>query len=264
MNKIDFKLYWKILQFNFSKFSMHPTEFMAYMVSRSIDLFLLGVFWYVVSFENPSLNFKSLLSYFLIMDGLRNIMYSYETRLSKYFQEIIQNGDISNYLIKPLKIIPYLTFSFTGENWVNHVLSFIMITVGLFILPVTNFLNIVFCLLFVITGTIIALNLNILVGCLSFYSPNADGMRNGINHVLRILSGSLIPIYLLPLLFKNILLLTPFPAIAFLPVYVLQTNLPLNTVLYYFSITVFWSIFLTIITNKIWGKSLKEYESVGQ
>jgi hypothetical protein len=69
-----------------------------------------------VSFENPSLNFKSLLSYFLIMDGLRNIMYSYETRLSKYFQEIIQNGDISNYLIKPLKIIPYLTFSFTGEN----------------------------------------------------------------------------------------------------------------------------------------------------
>jgi hypothetical protein len=50
------------------------------------------------------------------MDGLRNIMYSHETRLSKYFQEIIQNGDISNYLIKPLKIIPYLTFSFTGEN----------------------------------------------------------------------------------------------------------------------------------------------------
>jgi ABC-type uncharacterized transport system permease subunit len=40
--------------------------------------------------------------------------------------------------------------------------------------------------------------------------------------------------------------------------------LPFNTVLYYFSITVFWSIFLTIITNKIWGKSLKEYESVGQ
>jgi ABC-type uncharacterized transport system permease subunit len=126
-----------------------------------------------------------------------------------------------------------------------------MITVGLFILPVTNFLNIVFCLFFIITGTIISLNFNILIGCLSFYSPNADGMRNAINHILRIVSGSLIPIFLLPLLLKNIILLTPFPAIAFLPVYILQTALPFNTVLYYFSITVFWSIFLTIITNKI-------------
>jgi ABC-2 type transport system permease protein len=126
-----------------------------------------------------------------------------------------------------------------------------MITVGLFILPVTNILNIVFCLLFVVTGTIIALNFNILVACLSFYSPDADGIRNAINHMLRILSGALIPLYLLPVFFKNILFLTPFPAIAFLPVYILQTPLPFNTVLYYFSVTVFWSIVLTIITNRI-------------
>jgi ABC-type uncharacterized transport system permease subunit len=57
-----------------------------------------------------------MLSYFLIVDSFRNIMYSYENRLSKYFQEAISSGDISNYLIKPVKIIPYFISNFTGEN----------------------------------------------------------------------------------------------------------------------------------------------------
>ena len=95
---------------------MYPTEFIAYLGSRFIELFLLGIFWYAVSLANKSINFKLMLSYFLIADGFKSIMFSFETRLSKYFQDIIQNGDFSNYLIKPVKIIPYIVCSFTGEN----------------------------------------------------------------------------------------------------------------------------------------------------
>jgi len=264
MNTQNLKLYWKVIRFNFSKFSMYPSEFIAYLLSRFIDLSMIGIFWYVVSLANPTLiNFKTILAYFLIMDGLKNIMYSYESRLSKYFQEVIENGDLSNYLIKPISIIPYLTFSYTGGDWINYIYSFFIIVAGFLIMPFPSLINIFFCLLFMVTGTIIALNINILIASLNFYNPNADGIRNGINHILRIFSGSMMPISLFPSILKNILLLSPFPATAFMPVYILQTKLPLNTVLQYFLITVIWSIILTILTNKIWNHSLKHYESVG-
>ncbi len=264
MKKLDLKLYWKVISFNFSKFSMYPSEFIAYILARFIDLFMLGIFWYVISLANPSLvNFRLILSYFLIVDGLRNLMYSYDTRLSKYFQDIIENGDISNYLIKPVDIIPYLTFSFTGENWLNYIYSVLVIIIGFFLMPLPSLINIFFCLLFVIPGTIIALNINILIASLNFYTPDADGIRNGLNHVLGLITGAVIPISLFPTLLKNIILLTPFPAMAFLPVYVLQNKLPIPTVLWYLSISIIWSIILTITTNKIWKHSLKQYESVG-
>lgn len=263
MNKINFKLYWKVIQFNLSKFTMYPTEFIAYLGSRFIELFLLGIFWYAVSLANPSINFKLMLSYFLIADGFKSIMFSFETRLSKYFQDIIQNGDFSNYLIKPVKIIPYIVCSFTGENWINHLYSYVVIALGLILLPVYSFTSICFCILFVILGSIIAININVLIACLTFYTPDADGIRNAINHVLRITSGALIPIYMFPSVLKNILLLSPFPALAFLPVYILQTPLAINVILYHLIVTLSWSIILTYITNKIWVKSLKDYESVG-
>jgi ABC-type uncharacterized transport system permease subunit len=57
-----------------------------------------------------------MLSYFLILNGFKNLMYTNDLRLGKYIGDIIKDGTISNYLIKPIKIIPYLTFSFTGDN----------------------------------------------------------------------------------------------------------------------------------------------------
>lgn len=264
MKNHNLKLYWKVILFNFSKFSMYPSEFIAYLLGRFIDLAMLGIFWFVISTANPDLvNFKMILSYFLIIDGLKNIMYSYETRLAKYFQETIENGDISNYLIKPISTIPYITLSYTGRDWINYIYSFFIILLGFLIMPFPGFLNILFCLLFMITGTIIALNFNILIASMNFYNPNADGIRNGINHILRILSGSMVPISLFPSVLKNILLLSPFPATAFMPVYILQTKLPISLIINYFLVTVIWSIILTIITNKIWNHSLKQYESVG-
>lgn len=263
MNSINFKLYWKVIQFNLSKFTIYPTEFIAYLLSRFIELFLLGIFWYAVSLANPSINFKLMLSYFLIVDGFKSIMFSFENRLSKYFQEIIQNGDFSNYLMKPLKIIPYVICSFIGEHWINFLYSFIVIILGLILMPAYSFASILFCIPFIILGTVIAININILIACMTFYSPDADGVRNAINHMLRIASGALVPIYMFPDVLKNILLLSPFPALAYLPVYVLQTPLALNIILYHLVVTLSWSIILTFITNKIWVKSLKDYESVG-
>jgi ABC-type uncharacterized transport system permease subunit len=48
-----------------------------------------------------------------------------------------------------------------------------------------------------------------------------------------------------------------------MPVYILQTKLPISLIINYFLVTVIWSIILTIITNKIWNHALKQYESVG-
>jgi len=98
---------------------------------------------------------------------------------------------------------------------------------------------------------IIAINISVLISTIGFYTPDADGIRNGAQHSLILLTGSLVPISLMPDFIKNILLFTPFPSMAFMPTYILQTELSTSIILGYLSISVFWSIILTIITSLV-------------
>ncbi len=101
---------------------------------------------------------------------------------------------------------------------------------------------------------------NIFVGNVGFYSPEAKGIKNCIQHVLRLLQGGLIALHYLPIGMVTVLNLTPFPASAYHLAATLQGRVvqPLSVL-----IGLFWSILLILLTTKLMRYSLKKYEAVG-
>ena len=143
------------------------------------------------------------------------------------------------------------------------IIATISITIGLIIKPPTSFTAVGLFLLYLPLAFFIALAFNILEGALTFKLTEIAGIKNAFNHISRVLSGSLIPIYLFPENIKNIIECLPFSFMVFAPTNALSTNtVTANT--YQLLITgLIWAVALNILAFYLWNKFRKKYEAIG-
>lgn len=258
------KLYFEIAKFNFLKMLMYPWEVVAFVFNRLILLGSTIIFWLAVSKGNSSLfNFRELLAYFFVVNAVRDLSFSTNTRFGRDIQKDIKSGEINNVLVKPVRMIPFLFAGFVGENGSMFIYAIFMLIAGVIILPPKNSLNLVLFFIFLFLALLLSVAVNICIGIIAFYSPEAGGIQNVCNHILKVLSGMLIPIIYFPALTRKIILLTPFPSLAFIPTFMLQNSVSTSELLKTFFVTIFWVVFLSVVSNYLWRKSLKQYEGVG-
>jgi len=81
--------------------------------------------------------------------------------------------------------------------------------------------------------------------------------------ILDFTAGKLFPLDILPIMLQKIIYLTPFPYLSFVQIQLFLNRLNSQDILKHTVILVFWIFILGTITNKIWKKGLKSYESVG-
>lgn len=257
------KLFIEVAKFNASEMLAYPWELVGFLAQRVISLSFLALFWYAVSQSSTSIQgFKSLIAYFLVSSAIREVTFS-QLKFGKKLMNIIKNGEISNYLIKPLPSVSFLFFAFLGKCWMFVVYSVCSVTIGLIILPPQNFSNVIAFVIFLVLSLVVSLSFNILTAIMAFYLVEASGIRNVFLHIIRILSGAIIPLTFFPNPIYNLIILSPFPLLAFTPTYVLQNTLATNELLRLFAISMSWAIGLSIISVWAWRKALRRYDGVG-
>ncbi len=138
-----------------------------------------------------------------------------------------------------------------------------MMIVGWIFLPPVAWWQILLFGVSLVFGFIISFVINLLVGCTSFWTSEASNLQNVASHFVRIFSGVMIPLSFFSPTVRNILLLSPFPAMAYLPSIILQTSTMTSEIWTLFGATVFWSALLLPISFWIWRKGLKQYEAIG-
>ena len=260
----QFKLLSDIARFNMMKGLAYPWELSAFFLRKFIYLLFLSFFWLAVSRSTEgALNFRQLIAYFLLSSAVTNLIFSNSTPFGRYIYRKIRNGELSNFLIKPISTVPFLFFSFIGENWMNIFYALISATIAIIMIPPPGILNVVFFLVFIVLAFFVSFALNILIATLSFYFVEVAGIRNSFDHVRTIQSGSLIPLTMFPIMIKQVVMFTPFPLLAFIPTYTLQNPIQMWETLQMISISVAWASGLTVIMSVVWRKSLKKYEGVG-
>jgi len=258
------KLLYKIARFNMSKVLVYPWEIGAFFTRRIISAIFLIIFWFAVANgSSNTLNFKHLVAYFLVSGAVQNIIFSNGWPFGKKMYRMIKNGEFSNYLIKPISIIPFLFFGFLGENWMAVAFSVVSFSIGIIILPPAGIFNILLFLIFLFLALIFSLSINLFLACASFHIVEISGIKNSIDHVREVLSGSLIPLTLFPIFIRQIVMFSPFPLLAFTPTYVLQNSIPLQELFQILAVSLFWSFGLFALMMLFWKKSLKHYEGVG-
>ncbi|OGM18847.1 hypothetical protein A2686_02295 [Candidatus Woesebacteria bacterium RIFCSPHIGHO2_01_FULL_38_10] len=257
-------IYFEIAKFQFLRFLTYPLEILTSVLKRLVDTAFLIVLWSII-IKNTSglITLPEIVSYFLLASGIEEIVMAHWGFLGDYLGWRIKLGKFSNYLLKPVSIIPQLYASAIGRNGMRVILAIVSIIAGIIIHPPQNSLSVALFLVFFITALFTGLAYNIILGTMYFHFVDASGVKNAISHMSRLLSGAMVPIYLFPENFKNLILLTPFPGMVYGPVNALKTNQLNQEVIVQLFVIIFWMLILNVGAYLFWNQSIKKYEAVG-
>lgn len=182
---------------------------------------------------------------------------------SQNISEDIRLGKISAFLLYPFSFINYQMNLFLSDKliqffigafslslafvfgWVTIPSSDILLKAGAFILMVSAFWF--FTQLF--------------IGFIAFWLEQTWSLSISVRFIAVFLSGSIIPLDLYPPLFAKILLWTPFPYLAYVPVKILMGE-SINFSSSFFILSV-WSLIVFFCTRWIWKKGLRLYTGAG-
>ena len=178
----------------------------------------------------------------------------------------IANGDLSNYLLKPLG---YLKYWFT-RDLASKALNLLFATGEIFLLWLflRPEINLVFSfggIISIFLAIIIYYFLSTAARFVAFWMPeNTWGLAFLVLVAVEILSGGIFPLNILPPSIKNILELTPFPYLIYFPIAIFQGKVVGLELIKALLISGVWAVLTLILVKWLWARGLKNYASEGR
>jgi ABC-2 type transport system permease protein len=210
-----------------------------------------------------SRDITEILSYYLITGGLAGLTMLFRQKFGAYLRKSIKSGEISNFLIKPIALLPSIYATVWGERSVHNITAIISIVIGLVISPPLSFINLILFLIFVLISFSIGFAINLIEGILTLYLESPGGIMNSIAHIARLLSGSLIPLEYFPENIARVIQYLPFAVAIYSPYQSLRYETFNLSVLRELGVGIFWALTLNVLIIYFWRKGLKKYEAVG-
>lgn len=211
-------------------------------------------------------NQATMLTYILGGSIIYSIVMS--TRVADVANEIVQ-GDLSNYLTKPINYILYYFSKDVGDKGMNILFSFFEI--GIFFLIVkppfylqTDVWNIVAFIVSIILAICINFCLNMLLSFVGFFSSEAWAPRFIFYVLLSFFAGSIFPLDIFPHWLFIILNALPFSFLIYTPMKIYLGQLPALSVLASLSLGLFWTVVLFAFVRIVWERGLRLYGAEGK
>lgn len=258
------RLYIEIFKFSLLEEFSYPIEIIAFTIRKLINLGFLILFWFVISSSNPdTFTFQHIVAYFLVSEAIQDLTFTTRGRFGREIQKIIKSGSLSNYLVKPVHLLRFLYASFIGGRTSVTTYALLTLLLGIYLYPPKEPINLLLFPISLVLTAVTGVGINVFLGTLGFYSPEAGSIKNVYEHVSKILSGSLIPLSYFPLFVRNIGTFTPFPVLSYFPTTILQEGGLNNETFLGLGLSAFWAIFLLITSNLVWKKALRNYDGIG-
>lgn len=199
-----------------------------------------------------------------------SIMYSIviSTRVADVANDIIQ-GDLSNYLTRPVNYILYYFFKDIGDKGMNIFFSIIEITIFFLIVHPPFFIQkniwIIIAFIFAIVfAIVINFCLNMLLSFIGFFSSEAWGPRFIFFILLSFFAGTLFPLDILPHWLFIILNSLPFSYLIYTPMKIYLGQISLQNTIVALLVSGVWAVILLLVVQLSWKKGLKLYSAEGK
>lgn len=251
--------YFYVLKYFALKYKQYPLEAISKIITRLLGILYLVIFWHLVLGES---NIRHLISYFLIASGVFEITFSNNTKVGRAIRKDVLSGEMARVVVKPVSIIFYYYCKTIGDQIVGFVIALFCILAGIFLVDNLTVFSLLEFLILIFIAAISSIAFNMFEGALSIIFTEVSGIKNALNHTMRVLSGALVPLYLFPENIKSIVELLPFKVIVYSPVNAL-TGSEQGTFVKSFFIGIFWMLLLNFIIYRFWIFSLKKYEAAG-
>lgn len=244
-------------------------NFVMWRLRVSIELLTRYFLWLAIIPGNTrflSYDQSQMLTYVIGTSLVEAVVLS--TRTADIAQDI-NNGNLSNFLIKPINYFTYWFSRDIGDKLMNILFLFFELTLFFLILKPPFFIqtDLSLLLLFLI-ATIIAIFMHFLIGFLlsliGFWSPETWGPRFVFYIVLMFFAGWTFPLDILPKAIFNVLQYFPFGYLLYFPVKIYLGNLQITEIYRGLFISFTWTIIIYFLTITVWQKGLKSYTAYGK
>ena len=261
---MNLRVYKDSLFYGLSQVTNYRSEVWLTLFNKAVYLAGIIFFWSVIGKSSGGVSgVTSLLSYFLIANGVQGLVDAESLRFSRTMTAEIKQGGLNSHLLRPLNPVLFMYFSFLGGRGIVTIMTIVLMAVGWIFLPQVAWWQVLLFGFSLIFAFVISFVINLFVGCTSFWTSEASNLQNVVSHFVRIFSGVMIPISFFSPLVKNILLLSPFPALAYLPSMILQSKSITSEIWLVFGSALFWSVILLPLSFWFWRRGLKQYEAIG-
>jgi len=209
--------------------------------------------------------FPMMLTYYILITFMTRIARS-ENIIWETAEEV-RTGAYTKYITRPIRHFSYClsrslskgSFSFLVDT--VAFLFWILIFRSNFYVP-ENPHNVIFSAGFALLGLFTLLQIHYLIALISFKTVDIAGPYFFFNNVIDFLSGSFIPLMLLPRLVQKAVSFTPFYYILYFPVslYLEKETDQMGTALI---VILMWNLFFALLRKILYKRMISLYEGVG-
>lgn len=230
-------------------------------------LFTYFIWWTIFNTQDEvfGYNQSTILTYILLVTLIRTIVLA--SRANDIINKI-NDGSISNFLLKPIGIFKFFIAQDFADKLLN--ISFMMIEVSLIVFlfkPVIflqiNIESIVVFIISLFLAVILWFQMNMIIGLMAFWVENSWAQLFLLMTFIEGLGGGLFPLDILPKNIFNILMLTPFPYLVYFPAKIYLGDFDKSQQYFYLSIFLIWVFILFHVMKWLLKKGLKHYSSEG-
>ena len=266
------KKYLQIFKLSFQQEFAYRLNFVMWRVRNILQIILLFFLWSSV-FKDPQTevfgyNQEKILTYVFGILILRAIVFS--ARAVDVAGEI-SNGDITNFLLKPVNYFKYWATRDIASKILNLGFSVFEITILFLILKPnlflqTNLLTLFAVLISLTMAVILFFCLLFITNMSAFWMPENGWAAQFlfIAIITDFLSGGVFPLDILPLAFQKVLYSTPFPYLLFFPLQVYLGKIAGLEVIRGLVTSFAWVFILFVAVKFIWEKGLRRYSAEGR
>jgi len=263
------KKYYSVAKNTWNQTFAYRVSFVMWRLRNIIPLLTIYFLWFAVLPSGKNLFGYSqtlMLTYILGTSLVESIVLSSRTYV---VGEEINNGNLINFLLKPINYFLYWFSMDLGDKAVNICFSLIELSLIFIILKPpfffqTNMFYILFFILSIISALFIYFFINFLLGLIGFWSPEVWAPRFIFITLLGFFAGSFFPLDILPKAIFEIVKFLPFTYLLYFPLKIYLGQLSLAEIASGLTISVFWIFAVYFIVRAIWQKGLKSYSAYGR
>lgn len=261
--------YWTVFKTGWEEAFEYRTEFFISLFSWGMRLVIsLFIFQAVYQTRQSISGFtlRDTIVYLIIMQVLMNLIFS---RMGHQVATEIQNGDFSNFLLKPISYLWYQVFTEFSKNLLRSLIGGAVFGVILFLYDPSFFrsltiMHIVIASIAIIFAYLLNAFMVMSIAMLGFWIVSSGRLLFMFFGILTIFSGMSLPLDFFPTQMKNILYMTPFPYLFYFPSQIIMNKLENGAILNMFITQITFTLIMFVIVKIILFQGIKKYEAVGR
>lgn len=265
------KKYWQIFKASLMQELAYRWKFIVGRLQNIIQVFLVFFLWDAV-FQDPSREIfgydrAKILTYVFGLLILKSVVTSSK---AADISGIISAGDLTNYLLKPINFLKSWFSRDLSSKVLNTSFAFVEALILFLLLKPPFFLQSKLPILLgfatsLIIGILLFFLMLSLVSFIPFWLPEQAWPPVFLFlTIAEILSGAIFPLDIFPQIWQNILYLTPFPYLLFIPLQLYLGKLDTAFALRSIGIASLWIVFFWLLIKRTWNLGLKEYRAEGR